>query len=91
MSMGRAANRAVSDDIWGLLTANAAMGDGVAIFHSTHKNLGAQGALSETTLTELRKLMRLQTGMNGALLNIRTHRQTTYSIVAVRIGDPAST
>jgi hypothetical protein len=33
-----------SDVVWGIITANAAMADGVALFHATHKNLAGTGA-----------------------------------------------
>lgn len=68
---GAAGARVESDLVWAIFTANAAMGDGVALFHSTHGNLGSAGAISDTTLTEMRKLGRLQTGLDGvAKLNI---------------------
>lgn len=44
-----------------ILTSNPDLPDGVAMFHATHANLGSAGAISVTTLTEARKLMRLQT------------------------------
>jgi phage major head subunit gpT-like protein len=68
---GRAAANKESDLVWAVFTANAAMADGVALFHATHANLGSAGAISVTTLTEGRKLMRLQEGLDGStLLNI---------------------
>lgn len=69
-AFGRAAADFESNQVYAILTANAAMADNVALFHSTHKNLGTTGAPSETTLTELRKLMRKQTGINGRILNL---------------------
>ena len=60
-----------SDLVWAIFTANAAMGDGVALFHSSHGNLGTAGVISDTTLGEMRKLGRKQTGLDGVtLLNI---------------------
>jgi phage major head subunit gpT-like protein len=68
---GAAGARLENATEWGLITANAALADGVALFHSTHKNLGTTGAPSETTLTEMRKLMRKQTGLDGTtVLNV---------------------
>jgi len=67
---GRAARRLESDLVWAVITANAAMADGVALFHGSHGNLGTTGTLSETTLSEIRKLMRLQKDLKGEPLNI---------------------
>lgn len=69
-SHGAAAARMQKDIVWALITANAAMADGVALFHATHANLGTAGALSKTTLGELRKLARVQTAGAG-LLNVQ--------------------
>jgi phage major head subunit gpT-like protein len=50
----------------GLITANAAMGDGVALFHATHGNLAASGgAISDVTLGAARLAMRQQKGLDG--------------------------
>jgi HK97 family phage prohead protease len=59
------------DTVWGLLTANGNMADGVALFHANHANLGTTGAISETTLSEARKLMRLQTGLDGKRIKVK--------------------
>lgn len=67
---GRAAADLESDTVYGVLTANAAMADGVALFHNTHKNLGTGGAISLTTLGEARKLMRVMKGPNNTVLNL---------------------
>jgi hypothetical protein len=62
-----------SDVVWGIVTANAAMADGVALFHATHKNLAASGAaLSVTTVGDGRASMAKQTGLDKkTVLNIR--------------------
>ena len=62
---GRAAADFESDTVYAILTANAAMADTVALFHATHANLGTAGAPSETTLSEARKMMRLQKDPSG--------------------------
>jgi len=69
---GRAAADFESDTVYSVLTANAAMSDGVALFHATHTNLGTAGAIGDTTLTEARTAMRKQKdpGGNGQPLNI---------------------
>jgi hypothetical protein len=58
---GRAAADLESDTVYAVLKANPAMSDGNPLFHSTHANLGTGGAISETTLSEARRLLRRQT------------------------------
>jgi hypothetical protein len=62
-----------SDVVWGIVTANAAMADGIALFHADHDNLAAAGAaLSVTTVGEGRAAMAKQTGLDKkTVLNIR--------------------
>jgi hypothetical protein len=62
-----------SDVVWAIVTANAAMADGVALFHATHKNLAGTGAaLSVTTVGDGRAAMAKQTGLDKkTVLNIR--------------------
>jgi hypothetical protein len=64
-SHGEAAARKVGDVVYAVLTANSAMGDGVALFHSTHNNLGTSGVLTEITMGEGIKLMGLQKDIAG--------------------------
>lgn len=69
---GEAAARKVGDVAYAVLTANAAMGDGVALFHANHSNLGSAAVVSETTVGEAVKLMGLQKDIGGKRrLNIR--------------------
>lgn len=50
MKMGRAAKRTIGNLVYGLLNANAALADSVALFHATHANLAGSGAApSEAT------------------------------------------
>lgn len=65
--LGNAAARTRNAVAYAKLTANGAMSDSVALFHATHANLGTAGVISNTTLTEARKLMRLQKGINTAV------------------------
>lgn len=67
-----AAIRAENAKVFGLLNANAAMSDGVALFHATHANLiaAAGAAPSASTLSATDLLIRKQTGLNGEKLNI---------------------
>jgi len=72
MRHGEAAARKVGDIVYAVLVANSAMGDGTALFHSTHKNLGAAGVVSESTMAEMIALMKLQKNIkNKQRLNIR--------------------
>ncbi len=72
MKHGEAAARKVGDIAVAVLTANAAMRDGVALFHADHGNLGTSGAISEVTIPEGIKLMKLQKDLLGKRrLNIR--------------------
>lgn len=60
-----------SDLAWAQITGNPTMGDGVALFHATHKNLEASGSIiSVDSLASGRAKMRVQTGLDGALLNL---------------------
>jgi hypothetical protein len=62
---GRAAADFESDIVYGILKSNPNMADGNALFSAGHKNLGTAGPISETTLSEARKAMRLQTDPSG--------------------------
>lgn len=70
--MGRAARDLESDLVWGQITTNPTMGDGVALFHTaSHGNLaGSGGAIAVATISAGRTAMRKQTGLNGRLLNL---------------------
>jgi len=66
-----AARRLENRLVYAQLTANAAMADTVALFHSTHANLAASGgAISATTLAAARTAMRLQKGLQSEELNL---------------------
>jgi hypothetical protein len=69
---GLQASNLESDLVWGIILANAAMGDNVALFHADHKNLGTAGAIGETTVSEARKLMKKQKGLgkDASYLNL---------------------
>ena len=60
-----------SDLVYGQITSNPTMGDGIALFHATHGNLVTAGAISAANVGLARKAMRLQKGLDGkTLLNI---------------------
>ncbi len=62
---GEAAGRKLGDIAYAVLTANAAMGDGTALFHASHGNLGTAGVIGTTTMAEAIKLMALQKDIGG--------------------------
>jgi hypothetical protein len=74
LAFSLAAKRSVNAAVYGILTSNPTMADGLALFEdSTHKNFvpnGSGAAPSITSLTAARLAMRTQTGLNGAVLNI---------------------
>lgn len=79
---GRSAADLESDLVYGIINTNANMGDGVALFHATHANLAASGAvISATTLNAMRSAMRKQKGLNGRFLNV----QASYLVVPTAI------
>ena len=70
---GRAAARLVGDLAYGVLTTNANMASGNALFSAANSNIVASGsgaAPSATTLNEIRALMSAHTN-SGEVLNIR--------------------
>jgi hypothetical protein len=69
--LGIAAATLESDAVWAVITANAAMADGVPLFHATHKNLTATNGLAAVAnITAARKVMRKQTAPKGTILNL---------------------
>lgn len=70
-AFGVQASQLESDVVWAQILGNPTMGDNVALFHNTHKNLGTAGVIGKTTISEARKKMGLQTGLDGkTVLNI---------------------
>ncbi len=66
---GRAAARCESDVVWGLITGNPVMGDGVNLFSvATHANLitGPGTVINVANLGIARQLMRIQRGLANA-------------------------
>lgn len=68
-AFGRAARRTIEADVYALLTSNSGNGptmqDGQPLFHSSHGNIGAAGALTVTTVDGARTLMARQTDVSG--------------------------
>jgi hypothetical protein len=65
----RAAADLESDTVYGVLTANAALSDGVTLFHATHANTGT-GVIGVDNIGVGREKMRLQKGLEGRPINI---------------------
>jgi len=72
-----------SDTVYGILTANAALADGVALFHAaTHLNYTSSGTvISIDSLSVAKKLMRLQKTPKGVVMNLTP----TFLIVPAQI------
>ena len=91
-AFGFAARRLENRTVYSQLTANAALADGVALFHATHTNLGtgAGSALQMSALTTARAAMRLQKGLAGEELNLAPNflivpaalEQTAYQLTS---------
>jgi hypothetical protein len=65
--MGRAAKRTIGNLAYAVLSDNAALRDGVALFHATHKNLsGSAAAPSVASLSAAEAAMMVQTEATGA-------------------------
>lgn len=73
---GTAAANYESDTVYAILTANAALSDGTALFHADHKNLGS-GAIAVAGLSSMRSAMRVQKTPQSVVMNL----QPRYLIV----------
>lgn len=81
--MGLAAARFENRTVWDMITSNPVMGDGVACFHATHKNLVASGTvISADSVGKMRAGMRKQTGVDG---KTETPFEATYIVVPVEL------
>lgn len=69
-AFGQQASRLENATVYAVLNANAAMADGVALFHATHNNLGS-GAIGNTALDAMFAGMGVQKGLDGlTVLNL---------------------
>ncbi|SEQ48816.1 prohead serine protease [Faunimonas pinastri] len=70
-SFGVAAANLESDLVWGQITGNPVMADGLTLFHAKHGNLGTAAAIAADSVGAGRQSMRVQKGLDGkTLLNI---------------------
>jgi hypothetical protein len=74
LTYGSAVARLESQVVWSLLAANVGKGqtmaDGKALFHADHKNIGTPAKIDIEPLGEARKLIRLQTDLDGNRINL---------------------
>ncbi|MFN7939136.1 MAG: hypothetical protein U0R19_37780 [Bryobacteraceae bacterium] len=98
---GVAAATLESDTVWGIITSNPNMGDGVALFHTTHANLNTGGttALALTGLGGGMAAMAKQKGLDGTtVLNIQPRylavpvalQLTAFQLVATNLAPAQS-
>jgi hypothetical protein len=66
MTAGMKANDLESAIVYAILTANAALADGTALFHASRNNLGTQAAINDTSLAEAWQLMSQQRELTPA-------------------------
>lgn len=77
-AFGASAAELESDIVYGILTNNANMADGVPLFDAAHGNLGTAADLADALdptaanpLAEMRKMMTLQKGIEGRYITVR--------------------
>ncbi len=57
--------------VWGIVTGNPVMADGVTMFHASHANLAAVSAAPDvTSLSAMRQSIRMQKSLGGNPLNL---------------------
>ena len=69
-AFGASAADLESDIVYSILMQNPAMGDGIALFHADHGNLGTAGVINETSLSEAYRKFAQQTGLEGRKISI---------------------
>lgn len=98
---GVAAATLESDTVWGIITSNPNMGDGVALFHANHTNLntGGTSALALTGLGTGMAVMAKQKGLDGiTVLNVQPRyvavpvalQLTAFQLVAANLAPAQS-
>lgn len=71
-AFGRKAADLESDLVYGTLTGNPTMADGLSLFHASHGNLAAAGgAISVATVAAGEQAMMQQTSAEGGFINVR--------------------
>lgn len=98
--IGAEAAATESDVVYAILSANANMADGTALFHANHGNLPTAAAITDASLGLARAAMRKQTGPQGRVLNLtpdflivgpdkeaEANKYTSASFVAAKASD----
>lgn len=68
---GRACRDLEQDLVWEIIGANGVIGDGKALFHAAHGNLGTAAPISIESMSAARKAMRTQKDPAGNLVALR--------------------
>ena len=70
-AFGRSAAQLEGDLIWAQILSNPTMGDGTALFHASHRNLGDAAAIGLPAISAARLAMAKQVGLDGkTVLNL---------------------
>jgi phage head maturation protease len=86
-AFGTSAANLESDLVWGIITANAAMADGVPLFHADHANLASVGAaVGVEGVSAGREAIAAQTGLDGETILALA---AAYLIVPAAVATPA--
>lgn len=70
MKAGQACRHLISDKVWDVFNANAAMGDGIALFHASHSNLSTGVATILAGLESMRTKMKKQVSLDTRKMNL---------------------
>lgn len=69
-AFGASAADLESDIVYAILMGNPTMGDGTALFHADHGNLGTAAIISETSLSEAYRKFAQQKGLEGRPISV---------------------
>lgn len=69
-SFGASAANLESDILYSILLSNPAMGDGTALFHANHGNLGTAAAITEESLTAMLRAFAVQKDLDGRAITV---------------------
>ncbi|MGN7871154.1 prohead protease/major capsid protein fusion protein [Paracoccus sp. 22332] len=69
-SFGASAANLESDILYSILLSNPAMGDGTALFHANHGNLGTAAAITEESLTAMLRAFAVQKDIDGRAITV---------------------
>lgn len=69
-AFGASAADVESDIVYAILMGNPTMGDGTALFHADHGNLGTAAIISETSLSEAYRKFAQQKGLEGRPISV---------------------